>query len=80
MSTLMPPLPNYYLMSKIFKIQKMNRAMTKILTHTRMIIICSKVKQAIRVMLAIYPAFRGSSLVLKDETGYLTTKKQIINR
>jgi uncharacterized protein YjdB len=41
---------------------KMNRAMTKILTHTRMIIIRSMVKHAVRVLLAIYPAFRGSSI------------------
>ncbi len=50
----------------------MNRAVTKILKHIRMIINRSMVKHAFRVLLAIYPAFRGSSLVIKDETSYLT--------
>ncbi len=38
----------------------------------RIIIIRSMVKPAVRVLLAVYPAFRGSSLVIKDETSYLT--------
>jgi hypothetical protein len=43
-------------------VSPMNRAMTKILTHTRMIIIRSMVKHAVIVLLAIYPAFRGSCI------------------
>jgi len=39
----------------------MNRAMTKILTHTRMIIIRSMGKHAVRVLLASSPAWAGQA-------------------
>ena len=40
----------------------MNRAMIKILIHTRMIVIRSTAKHAAGISLAIYPVFHGSSL------------------
>ncbi len=53
---------NLYLKKKqrlcweIFIFDALSRAMTIILTHTRMIIIRSMVKQEVRVLLVIYPA------------------------
>jgi hypothetical protein len=47
-----------FLLNYVIKNIQMN--MTKILTHTLMIIIRSMVKHTIRVLLRIYPVFRGS--------------------
>jgi len=43
------------------ELSEMNRAMTKILIHTWMIIIRSRVKYAVRVLLVSCPAWAGQA-------------------
>ena len=56
----------------------MNRAMTILLTHTRMIIIRSAAKHAAGISLATYPVFHGSSPAFAGHASDLFN--QIINR